>query len=53
MDGDCDSDSDCKEGLVCGDNNCKTKYGGKWDYTDDCCYNPQGCLLYTSDAADE
>ena len=32
--GDCDSDSDCKCGLKCGDNNCQ----GFPDSTYDCCY---------------
>ena len=38
--GDCDSDSDCKEGLKCGSRNCKTKSGLQWDVKDDCCYEP-------------
>ena len=32
--GDCDSDSDCKCGFKCGDNNCQ----GFPDSTYDCCY---------------
>merc|ERR1711872_439455 len=36
--GDCDSDSDCQRGLLCGDNNCK---GNSFDSTDDCCFKPQ------------
>ena len=37
MDGDCDSDSDCEAGLVCGINNCPKKYGDEWNDSDDCC----------------
>ena len=32
--GDCDHDSDCAPGLVCGENNCK---GPNFDSADDCC----------------
>ena len=35
--GDCDSDADCKEGLVCGTDNCPVKSGLQWDEADDCC----------------
>jgi len=35
--GDCDSDSDCQSGLVCGVDNCS---GSGFDSTDDCCYRP-------------
>ena len=38
--GDCDSDDNCILGLKCGDNNCPTKTGLKWDLNDDCCYKP-------------
>ena len=43
--GDCNSDSDCKEGLKCGSNNCaQTKrivnQTSFWDADDDCCYQP-------------
>ena len=38
--GDCDSDSDCKEGLTCGHNNCPIKSGGAWNAADDCCVKP-------------
>jgi len=37
--GDCDSHSDCKEGLVCGEDNC---VGDSFQSTDDCCTD-QGC----------
>ena len=33
--GDCDSDSDCQDGLVCGKNNCPDKPG--FEKGDDCC----------------
>ena len=34
-DGDCDVDEDCKDGLICGTNNCdKSKFNFKWA---DCC----------------
>ena len=32
--GDCDSDSDCSQDLICGNNNCN---GPNFDATDDCC----------------
>ena len=34
--GDCDWDSDCKPGLICGSRNCP-QTGYLWDSTDDCC----------------
>ena len=37
--GDCDSDSHCKDGLKCGNSNCSQKSGYQWDATDDCCYS--------------
>ena len=41
--GDCNSDSDCKEGLSCGSNNCPSTNSilnqtTFWDAEDDCCY---------------
>jgi len=41
-DGDCDSDTDCKPGLICGSNNCPNKGVARndvnfWDRSDDCC----------------
>lgn len=49
-DGDCDTDADCADGLLCGSANCgdfyKTDYWpydrsyGGWDHVDDCCYAP-------------
>jgi len=38
--GDCDDDNDCKEDLVCGQNNCQTGMGGNFEGDDDCCENP-------------
>jgi len=37
--GDCDTDSDCADGLVCGNNNCRHMDGERlsFDATDDCC----------------
>ena len=38
--GDCDGDSQCVEGLVCGTDNCMSVYGKSgmdWDHSDDCC----------------
>jgi len=40
-DGDCDRDSDCVEGLICGSDNCPRKYGYDWQITDDCCFKPE------------
>ena len=38
--GDCDYDSDCLDGLVCGWNNCDSTGDAEWDWNDDCCYKP-------------
>ena len=38
--GDCNTNLDCMEGLVCGHNNCPKKSGQNWDLADDCCYKP-------------
>ena len=36
--GDCDSDSDCSSGLICGTNNCQPKKSGSnWHNLADCC----------------
>ena len=41
--GDCDQDSHCKDGLICGENNCLTNsliFGmppDSFEYNDDCC----------------
>ena len=32
--GDCDADSDCQAGFICGSDNCN---GDSFDDTDDCC----------------
>ena len=39
-DGNCDSNSVCQTGLICGYNNCPRKYGDSWDLTDNCCFKP-------------
>jgi len=39
--GDCDKDSDCQSGLICGDNNCKDFHTGAGN-KDDCCVYPNG-----------
>ena len=38
LEGDCDSDSDCRAGLVCGKNNCPVVDYGTFTVGDDCCY---------------
>ena len=35
--GDCDNDSQCKDGLVCGSNNCPTGSGSNFNSNTDCC----------------
>jgi len=38
--GDCDDGNDCKQGLICGKDNCMSRFGhrgGQWDEGDDCC----------------
>jgi len=39
--GDCDSDADCMEGLLCGTGNCPSSRSAFWDADDDCCYKPE------------
>ena len=46
MEGDCNSDSDCLDGLKCGNNNCNEN-SGNWDSSDDCCYKPKGKFIMT------
>ena len=38
--GDCDSDSECRPGLICGHNNCNPETHD-WDPVDDCCLAPK------------
>ena len=38
--GDCDTDADCLDGLLCGTGNCPTTRSAFWDVNDDCCYKP-------------
>ena len=40
--GDCDTDSDCESGLVCGTDNCPSGFPSS---AYDCCYKPSGLLL--------
>jgi len=40
--GDCDKDSDCRAGLVCGDNNCKDFHNEAGDKDDCCTYAENG-----------
>ena len=40
--GDCDSNNDCKSGLICGTNNCK---GSQFTPGDDCCYRHRKICL--------
>ena len=42
--GDCEGHSDCKRGLVCGNNNCK-KFGTYYHEKDDCCEKPSSPLV--------
>ena len=52
--GDCDSDADCKSGLICGHNNCGPKDGQEsWNPTadalglvNDCCVSPKDGNLF-------
>ena len=37
--GDCDTDDECQDELVCGSNNCK-KFGNYYHEKDDCCERP-------------
>ena len=39
-DGACGKDSDCVEGLICGNANCPRKYGYDWNLGDNCCFKP-------------
>ena len=38
MEGDCDNDTHCEEGLKCGNDNCVLESIGKWSVGTDCCY---------------
>ena len=39
--GDCDTDGECQDGLLCGSNNCPASLG--FDTEFDCCYQPTLC----------
>ena len=45
--GDCDTDADCKTGLVCGKNNCRN-FNQQSNYFADCCIKKGNCLLLSS-----
>merc|ERR1719347_2195256 len=38
--GDCDTDRDCRAGLICGDNNCRDIHGYQATKEADCCVRP-------------
>ena len=44
MEGDCNSDSECLDGLKCGNNNCNEN-SGNWVNADDCCYKPKSNFI--------
>ena len=44
MEGDCNSDSECLEGLKCGNSNCNAN-SGSWSPNSDCCYKPKSMLI--------
>ena len=48
--GDCDNDKDCLGDLICGVQNCPTKYGYDWDLSDDCCFKPDVQTTATCDS---
>ena len=43
--GDCDKDSECEDGLVCGNMNCPTGTG--WHIEYDCCWKSKRVFKYT------
>ena len=45
MEGDCNSDSECLEGLKCGNSNCNAN-SGSWSPNSDCCYKPKSMLIW-------
>ena len=46
QEGDCDSDVDCIDGLICGEDNCILNNDLWWDPFDDCCEIPRS-IHYT------
>ena len=54
-DGDCDSDSDCKGDLICGENNCNVDWhtDSEFDESDDCCTPPPRCFGHNEDCCTE
>ena len=51
--GDCDSDADCEEGLLCGTGNCPSTRSAFWDADDDCCYKPGNVLQLALDTEEQ
>ena len=57
MEGDCDKDEECKDGLKCGTDNCAQCLEGqgpadgcgKWAYNTDCCYDPANMICIGGD----
>ena len=43
--GDCDDDSQCQDGLICGTNNCPTGSGSNFGSGSDCCTKMPGISL--------
>ena len=49
QEGDCNSDSDCMDGLICGKYNCEKTDDLWWNQGDDCCQKPNDarkCFIY-------
>ena len=44
--GDCDHDDECKDDLICGNNNCPITTGMEWDDFDDCCVQGKGGQIF-------
>ena len=45
--GDCDKDSECHDGMICGTNNCQNKAEDQFGM--DCCYDPRNPIyIYTT-----
>ena len=57
MEGACDKDEECKDGLKCGTDNCAQCLEGqgpadgcgKWAYNTDCCYDPANMVCIGGD----
>ena len=47
--GDCDSDSECKDNFQCGIDNCNDMNDAtNFDFSADCCFDPTGKKIYIS-----